>query len=287
MSKEKQEWQWLRPEDVPHHITSDPHEMLGKYMTGRILRTWTEKFIDEDTGEEVPVQRSEVVMEYKDEPLNRDDISQLTFYLQSGEIKGVDVADVPIRFVKPEKSHSYYPFSVQFMFGLDKFTYFCYASNLDDAIKICMDFGVMYRHVTDFTPLKVSIISTDLVQDTDPCIPENEQIENPMTPDKTYYKVTARLTYIEGSKVKTDDRDFIINANDVGEAKTRMARYVRELWKDMLEGVDNKNNSYTIRKAAPITADAVVPLKFSALYYPDLKERLNGKKEGYHSPAVM
>lgn len=287
MSKEKQEWQWLRPEDVPHYITSDPHEMLGKYMTGRILRTWTEKIIDEDTGEEVPVQRSEVVMEYKDEPLNRDDISQLTFYLQSGEIKGVDVADVPIRFIKPEKSHSYHPFSVQFMFRLDKFTYFCYAQTLDDAIKICMDFGVMYRHVADFTPLKVSMISTDLVQDTDPCIPENEQIENPMTPDKTYYKVTARLTYIEGSKVKTDDRDFIVNANDVGEAKTRMARYVRELWKDMLEGVDNKNNSYTIRKAAPITADAVVPLKFSALYYPELKKRLEENAKSDRHSDVM
>lgn len=285
MSTEKQEWQWLRPEDVPHHITSDPHEMLGKYMTGRILRTWTEKFIDEDTGEEVPIERSEVVMEYKDEPLNRDDISQLTFYLQSGDIKGIDVADFPIHFIKPNKSYSYPPFSVQFMSGLDKFTYYCYASDLNDAIKICMDFGVMYRHVADFTPLKVSMISTDLVQDTDPCIPENEQIENPMTPDKTYYKVTARLTYIEGTKVKTNDREFIINAADVGEAKTRMARYVRELWKDMLEGVENKNNSYTIRKAAPITADAVVPLKFSALYYPDLKERLNGKKESHQ--AIM
>ena len=287
MSTEKQEWQWLRPEDVPHHITSDPHEMLGKYMTGRILRTWTEKFIDEDTGEEVPVQRSEVVMEYKDEPLNRDDISQLTFYLQSGEIKGVDVADVPIRFIKPVKSHLYLPFSVQFMFGIDKFTYFCYASNLEDAIKICMDFGVMYRHVADFTPLKVSMISTDLVQDTDPCIPENEQIENPMTPDKTYYKVTARLTYIEGSEVNTDDRDFIVNANDVGEAKTRMARYVRKFWKDMLEGVDNKNNSYTIRKAAPITADAVVPLKFSALYYPELKKRLEENAKSDRHSDVM
>lgn len=287
MSTEKQEWQWLRPEDVPHHITSDPHEMLGKYMTGRILRTWTEKFIDEDTGEEVPVQRSEVVMEYKDEPLNRDDISQLTFYLQSGEIKGVDVADVPIRFIKPEKSHLYLPFSVQFMFGIDKFTYFCYASNLEDAIKICMDFGVMYRHVADFTPLKVSMISAALVQDTDPCIPENEQIENPMTPDKTYYKVTARLTYIEGSEVETDDRDFIVNANDVGEAKTRMARYVRKFWKDMLEGVDNKNNSYTIRKAAPITADAVVPLKFSALYYPELKKRLEENAKSDRHSDVM
>ena len=287
MSTEKQEWQWLRPEDVPHHITSDPHEMLGKYMTGRILRTWTEKFIDEDTGEEVPVQRSEVVMEYKDEPLNRDDISQLTFYLQSGEIKGVDVADVPIRFIKPEKSHLYLPFSVQFMFGIDKFTYFCYASNLEDAIKICMDFGVMYRHVSDFTPLKVSMISAALVQDTDPCIPENEQIENPMTPDKTYYKVTARLTYIEGSEVETDDRDFIVNANDVGEAKTRMARYVRKFWKDMLEGVDNKNNSYTIRKAAPITADAVVPLKFSALYYPELKKRLEENAKSDRHSDVM
>lgn len=274
MSTEKQEWQWLRPEDVPHHMTSDPHEMLGKYMTGRILRTWTEDFVDEDTGDLVPIERSEVVMEYKDEPLNRYDISQLTFYLQSGEIKGVDVADIPIHILKRVKPRNVYPFSVTFQSGLDSYVYFVQASTIEDALKISMDFGNMYRNISDFNPTKCVRITSDLVPDTDPCIPESEQIENPMIDDKTYYKVTARLTWLDelANKIQNIDRELIINADDVGEAKTRSARFVRQLWKERLEGPDNKDNRYTIRKAAPVKVDAVVPIKFSALYYPAVRK---------------
>lgn len=270
----KQEWQWLRPEDVPHRMTDNPHEMLGKYLTGDVFRTWTEDFIDEDTGETVPVERHENVMEYKDEPLNRDDISKLEFYIQSDELEGVDVADVPIRILKREEPRSAYPFSVTFMSGLDHFVYFVEATTIEDAIKISMDFGSMYRQITSFTPTKVARISAKLIQDTDPCIPKAEQIENPIVEDKQYYKVTARLTWYDDAfqKRHDDDYDFIINSDDVGEAKVRTARYVRELWKGYLEGPENKDNSYCIRKAAPIKVDAVVPLKYSALYHPELKK---------------
>jgi DNA-directed RNA polymerase subunit beta len=36
---------------------------LGKKLAARVLRTWVEDFVDEDTGEVVSIERNEVVME--------------------------------------------------------------------------------------------------------------------------------------------------------------------------------------------------------------------------------
>ena len=32
------------------YFTNDPKRMLGRYLVNRLYRTWTETFIDEDTG---------------------------------------------------------------------------------------------------------------------------------------------------------------------------------------------------------------------------------------------
>ncbi len=37
--------------------------MLGKRLAARVLRTWVEDFVDEDTGEVVSIERNEVVLE--------------------------------------------------------------------------------------------------------------------------------------------------------------------------------------------------------------------------------
>jgi DNA-directed RNA polymerase subunit beta len=38
-------------------------KFLGKKLAARVLRTWVEDFVDEDTGEVVSIERNEVVME--------------------------------------------------------------------------------------------------------------------------------------------------------------------------------------------------------------------------------
>src|SRR5438045_7209391 len=38
-------------------------EFVGKKLAARVLRTWVEDFVDEDTGEVVSIERNEIVME--------------------------------------------------------------------------------------------------------------------------------------------------------------------------------------------------------------------------------
>lgn len=43
--------------------TDDPKRMLNKYICARVLKTWTEDFVDKDTGKIVSVERNEVLFE--------------------------------------------------------------------------------------------------------------------------------------------------------------------------------------------------------------------------------
>ena len=36
--------------------TDDPKRMLNKYICARVLKTWTEDFVDEDTGELLSIE---------------------------------------------------------------------------------------------------------------------------------------------------------------------------------------------------------------------------------------
>ena len=39
------------------------HKHIGKRLAARVLRTWVEDFVDEDTGEVVSIERNEIVLE--------------------------------------------------------------------------------------------------------------------------------------------------------------------------------------------------------------------------------
>lgn len=51
-------------------------EFIGKKLAARVLRTWVEDFVDEDTGEVVSIERNEVVME-RDTVLDEDAIEMI------------------------------------------------------------------------------------------------------------------------------------------------------------------------------------------------------------------
>lgn len=55
---------------------SDLKEYVGRKLAARVLRTWTEDFVDEDTGEVVSIDRNEVLLE-RDSVLSQEDISTI------------------------------------------------------------------------------------------------------------------------------------------------------------------------------------------------------------------
>ncbi len=68
-----------------------PH--IGRRLAARVLRSWTEDFVDEDTGEVVTIERNEIVLD-RDSVLDEDNAAMIlelgikTVFLQKEEVSG-------------------------------------------------------------------------------------------------------------------------------------------------------------------------------------------------------
>ena len=66
---------------------------IGKRLAARVLRTWVEDFVDEDTGEVVSIERNEIVLE-RDTVLDEDNIAMIaemdvkSVFIQKEEVSG-------------------------------------------------------------------------------------------------------------------------------------------------------------------------------------------------------
>ncbi len=66
---------------------------IGKRLAARVLRTWVEDFVDEDTGEVVSLERNEIVME-RDTVLKEEDVDSISemgvksVFIQKEEVSG-------------------------------------------------------------------------------------------------------------------------------------------------------------------------------------------------------
>ncbi len=69
------------------------HANLGKRLAARVLRSWVEDFVDEDTGEVVSLERNEIVLE-RDTILDQDNIDMIleldvkSVFIQREEVSG-------------------------------------------------------------------------------------------------------------------------------------------------------------------------------------------------------
>ena len=50
--------------------------MLGRKLAARVLRSWIEDFVDEDTGEVVSIERNEVVIE-RDTVIEEEHVAEI------------------------------------------------------------------------------------------------------------------------------------------------------------------------------------------------------------------
>lgn len=87
---------------------ADLKKVVGRKLAARVLRSWTEDFVDEDTGEVVSIDRNEVLLE-RDSVLSEDDIDVI---LDSGtksiilHKEDVNIADYAIIYNTLQKDNS-------------------------------------------------------------------------------------------------------------------------------------------------------------------------------------
>ena len=264
--------QWKRPHDVATFRTSDPKKMLGKYMPKHAVKTWTEDFIDEDTGETVSIDRNQIVVERG--YISQEKLAEIQFAIQAGDIEDVEVSEDDVRDMTLYTPDYYTNFMVEIPILLvgtiTKNRFAVRAKTIPQAIQIAAEFGQMYRGFEGcIRATRVVTIDANIVPDDHACIPEADRI--PADERKDYFKVQVRTEYIDiDEKLKKFDTYYIVAANDVGQAKERIA-----LLLDIMKAEQEKKQGFkveddrriTIRKAMPFEVDCIVPKEFSDLFY--------------------
>lgn len=261
---------WKRPQDVVTFRTSDPKEMLGKYLPKHAMKTWTEDFIDEDTGETVSIDRHQIVVEHG--YISQEKLAEIQFAIQAGDIQDVEVSEEDVRDMTLYTPAYHTNFMVEipiFSAGTITKNHFAVrAQTIPQAIQIAAEFGQMYKGFDgNIRATRCVTLDASIVPDDHQCIPEDDR--KPADERKDYFKVQVRTEWFDGEKMKKSDTHYIIAAKDVGQAKERIALLLdiktAECEKDGVE--DDPNTTRTIRKAMPFEVDCIVPKEFSDLFY--------------------
>ena len=265
---EKKEWK--RPQDVVTFRTSNPKEMLGKYLPRHAVKKWTEDFLDEDTGETVSIERTQIVVERG--YISQDKLAEIQFAIQSGDIADVEVSEENVQdmtlYTPSYISNFMVEIPVYSAGTITKNHYAVRAQTIPQAIQIAAEFGQMYRGFDGYIrATRVVTIDAGIVPDDHACIPEADR--KPADERKDYFKVQVRTEWVEDMKLKKSDTYYIVAANDVGQAKERIALLLDIMKAEReKEGVeDDPNTTRTIRKAMPFDVDCIVPKEFSDMFY--------------------
>ena len=125
------------------YTTSDPHRMINRFITKRVLRTWMEDYIDKDTCETASIERSEILFE-KGTYITPDILTQINFWMEAGAIKEIEVSNQRrMSFEFPNSS--LFPYKGSIKIGDRKRTYLLYATSVQNALLILADYVELKR----------------------------------------------------------------------------------------------------------------------------------------------
>lgn len=264
------------------YITSDPHKMLNMYLAKRVLKTWTEDFVDEDTGQVVSIERNEVLFERGD-LIDQDRLAQIRFSMEADGIKEVEVSNQK-RIAQEQPSTYLHPYIAQAKIKDKKHKFLFYASTLDTALLILKDY-IELNYSFGFTIVMVKefdtcIILTDTLKerkiDTLPLDWEeknlnvegdNEEDEKP--DEKKFYQIETKITFDEEERVQT----FVVNTFNVDRAMMLITHYLKNKEEECEKQAKEKGHEFNkreihaaIESAKPIPVGRFIPKEFSMAY---------------------
>ena len=122
--------------------TSDPKEMLNKYLVKDVHKTWKEDFLD-DTGTVVQIDRNSLLFT-RGTVITQDVLAKIRFHMDAGEIKEVEVSNQQ-RVAFELKNTLPQSYMAQVLVGDRKMKFLLHATGVQCAIDVLKDYFI--RHV--------------------------------------------------------------------------------------------------------------------------------------------
>ncbi|MBD5401145.1 hypothetical protein HDR61_05405 [bacterium] len=221
--------------------TSDPAAMLNKYIAEPVIKTYTQTFINKETGETTEIERSERLFD-RGTLIDQNTLESIRFSLAAGEIRRIRISN-QCRQAKESTSYSHFPFRAKAIINHKPHTFIFYAKSLRTALLILADyielnfegnFAITEIRATDYITILTDpgyILPEDEAEDIYPpydtdeddgtllfdyastgsahcvkgkCFEENKEGEEDETKNHRFYQITAHITTITSTPSKDD-----------------------------------------------------------------------------------
>ena len=139
--EEQTKQEWLMPSDIKEYETRKPEEMLGKYLARPVVKKWMEDFVDGETGDITPVERTEVLFDSGIE-ITQDILIRIRFSMKAEGIESVWVTDQP-PIVKRETVSTAHIVTISNLFKSAK-VYVRGCRTREDAAQLVCDYHSVY-----------------------------------------------------------------------------------------------------------------------------------------------
>ena len=281
------------------YFTADPKRMLGWYLVNRLCRKWTETFMDEDTGDTVPVERTEVLFE-KGTLVTQDNLAKIRFYMAEGSVKEVEVSNQR-RACFELKNERLYPYMAQATIGDKKCKILLYATGVENAITIMKDYielnydgmfsilmvkeyescivildklkGMKYSFEKDFCSGKISAedFLSALAMQVDEEEREKEKEERVL---KKWYKINSKIVKAdeEGTE-RSEFFNFVVNSTSAERANMLINVYLKQRQDEERARAKERGSTFNeemitaaIEESAIIPIGCFIPKEFSEVY---------------------
>ena len=281
------------------YFTADPKRMLGRYLVNKLCRKWTETFMDEDTGDTVPVERTEVLFE-KGTLVTQDNLAKIRFYMAEGSVNEVEVSNQR-RACFELKNERLYPYMAQATIGDKKCKILLYATGVENAITIIKDYielnydgmfsilmvkeyescivildklkGMKYSFEKDFCSGKISAedFLSALAMQVDEEEREKEMEEKVL---KKWYKINSKIVKAdeEGTE-RSEFFNFVVNSTSAERANMLINVYLKQRQDEERARAKERGSAFNeemitaaIEESAIIPIGCFIPKEFSEVY---------------------
>ncbi|MCI1681420.1 MAG: RNA polymerase subunit sigma [Bacteroides sp.] len=271
------------------YATLDPKKLLGKYMVNRVLKKYTEDFIDSDTGKKESIERSEILFD-RGTFIDKDVLSKIQFYISAEEItEEIEVSNQK-RIGYYIASEMVYPHISIVDIGGKKCKFLFYAKSIEQSIEMLKDYielnyekGFSIKSVKEFTECVILIdklkeiklgLDAEYLQSH---IEFEEYVERKIEEADEEPKPDERKFYQIEAKIHADGMDttwpFVIRAVNVDRAMMLINFYLNQREKEHAEKCKSEGKEYAVREfitmveeAKPISIGCFIPREFSKAY---------------------
>ena len=277
------------------YVTSDPKKMLNMYLAKRVLKTWEESFIDEDTGETVTIERNEILFD-RGTLIDQDTLAKIRFSMEVDGIREVEVSNQN-RLAFENENNVLYPHIAQAEIGGKKSKFLLYATGLENACLILKDY-IELNYLFGFTLTMVKefdscVILTDTLKERkvdddsiaylkeeitteeylDKMDEENQEDEESKPDERKFYQIETKITFMNGENEDERVQTFVVNTFNVDRAMMLITHYLKNKEEECEKQAKEKGHEFrkreihtAIESAKPIPVGRFIPKEFSIAY---------------------